>query len=123
MWPLLLGGTKMKKERKVEALKREIERLKVKNAELESELQNQKEQSQKIIEGLHEQINRYMKADSDKRIRELEDGLRESKERYDAGYKEAMETKRKMDELMKEMLESRQKYEGIMREKIKNVKG
>ena len=76
MWPLLLGGTKMKKERKVEALKREIERLKVKNAELESELQNQKEQSQKIIEGLHEQINRYMKADSDKRIRELEEQIK-----------------------------------------------
>lgn len=113
----------MKKDRKVDALKREIERLKVRNSELESELQNQKEQAQKIIEGLHDQINRYMKADSNERIRELEEGLRESKERYDAGYKEAMDSKQKMDELMKDMRIARQKYEELMREKIKNVKG
>ena len=113
----------MKKDRKVDALKREIERLKVRNFELESELQNQKEQAQKIIEGLHDQINRYMKADSNERIRELEEGLRESKERFDTGYKEAMASKQKMDELMKDMRIARQKYEELMREKIKNVKG
>lgn len=113
----------MKKERKIEALKREIERLKVKNAQLESELIDQKEQSQKIIEELHEQINRYMKADSNVRIQELEDGLRESKLRYDAGYKEAMDAKQKMNNLMNDMLMSRQKYEALMREKIKNIKG
>lgn len=113
----------MKKDRKVNTLKREIERLKIRNAELESELVNQKEQSQKIINGLHEQINRYMKADSNERIRALEDGLRESKERYDAAYKEAMLSKQKVDELMKDMLMARQKYEGLMKEKIKNVKG
>lgn len=113
----------MKKDRKVEVLRREVERLKMRNAELESELQNQREQSEKIIEGLHEQISRYMKADSSERIRELEEALRESKERYDTAYREAVVTKQKMEELMREMTASREKYENLMREKIKKVKG
>lgn len=89
----------MKAEKKVEALKHENARLK----EQIEELKEEKAQAEKVIEGLHEQISRYMKADASERIRELEEGLRESKARYDAGYQEAMESQKKMRELMQEM--------------------
>lgn len=109
----------MKKERKVEALKREVERL---NGQVES-LKEEKAQAEKIIEGLHEQISRYMKADSEARIQELEEGLRDSKEKYEVAYREAVDSQNKCRELMMEMKAARDKYENMMKEKIKNVKG
>ena len=115
----ILWRNRMKKERKVEALKREDERLK----EQVEALRAEKAQAEKIIEGLHEQISRYMKADSNERIRELEDGLRKSKADYDTAYKEALESQKKMHELMLEMQATRDRYEKMMKEKVKNVKG
>ena len=109
----------MKTEKKVEALKRENARLKEKIEELKEE----KVQAEKVIEGLHEQISRYMKADASERVRELEEGLRESKARYDAGYQEAIESQKKMHDLMLEMQAVRERYEKMMKDKIKNVKG
>ena len=109
----------MKTEKKVEALKRENARLKEKIEELKQE----KVQAEKVIEGLHEQISRYMKADANERIQELEEGLRESKYRYEADYKEALETQEKFRGLMQEMQQVRVRYEGLMKERIKNVKG
>ena len=108
----------MKAERKVEALKREVVRLK----EQIEELKDEKQQAEKIIEGLHEQISRYMKADANERIRELEEGLEESKNRYQKAYEEAVMTQKKYVELMRDMAETRTKYENLMKEKIKNIK-
>lgn len=64
-----------------------------------------------------------MKADASERIQELEEGLRESKSRYEAAYKEALETQEKFRGLMQEMQQVRVRYEGLMKERIKNVKG